>query len=1034
MKKNYVDTNDLGETLTSDLTSLSWIENSPICTKILDPDFKLKYMSRSGVEKLKIDNISAFYGQPYPLSFYSESFKTPIKKCLEEVKKTGEAITHEAAILDNDGHELWFESTIIPINNTQGILDYYLVVSVDTTERKNAEQEIIKSRSFNDSLLKTSPDIIYVYDLIEHKNVYSNNRNLKVLGYTLQDIHDFGDRFLSKIMHPDDFKRYKSDILNQYKNVKDDDIVEFIFRAQHKSGEWKWLHSRESLFKRDKEGNVKHIIGVARDITTLKVAEDALKKTQEQFQSTFDLSPSIIARVDLQKGYFTDANKAVTRILGYTIEEFTSKPFVEFIHPDDQPKSTDAASEKLKGNTIPSFENRYRCKDGSFKWISWQGTEMNSKGVITAIGSDITHQKEQSLINSLIANIEKAILGKVDINEISWIIINQIATYLNTKDCVFYLLDKDNQRLEQIAAYGAKLDENSQIKNKIYIPLGMGVVGNVATTGIGEIINDTSVDNRYIVDDKRRFSEITVPLIFEEKIIGIIDSEHENKNYFTNENLKTLESIASSVSIQLKSALNFRERKRTEEKNEKLLLGLKESEEFLNLTGEIAKVGGWELNLINETLKWSRETKRIHEVSENYTPNLKTAIEFYHPDDRRDIQVLVNDSINKGLPYSYQGRIITAKGKVRHIKTIGQPVFEDGKCVRLYGAFQDITEQHKKDEELEKYRQQLESENIYLKKEIGLSFNFEDMIYSSAAMSDVLTAVEQVSPTDANVLVLGETGTGKELIAKAIHNTSKRKNNSLIKVNCGAIPAELIESELFGHVKGSFTGAVNNRIGKFELAHGGTLFLDEIGELPMALQPKLLRALQEGEIEPIGSSKVKNVDVRIIAATNKDLQVEINNKRFREDLYFRLNVFPIHVPALRDRIEDISVLTDYFVNKYSKKHGKTIKYIPEGSMNKMQQYNWPGNVRELENLIERAVIISSDDILVVQGFETSSTTKTNIKDQGITLDQVQRDHILKTLIATKWKIDGDKGAAKLLAIKPSTLRDRMKKLGIKRPK
>lgn len=1035
LKKFEIDINSSdSSTLPTEIKSLTWLENSPVCTKILDRDFNLKYMSKSGVEMLKIKDIESQYGKPYPLNFYADSFKIPIKKCLDEVRKSNEPLTQEAAILDADGNELWFETTIIPINDEHGNIDYFMAVSVDITARKNTEQKILRSQSFNESLLKTSPDIIYVYDLEERKNVYNNNGNLNVLGYTMQEIDDFGNELISRIMHPEDFETYKNKSLPKYKYVKDGEIIESIYRIKHKNSEWRWLHSRESVFKRSDNGEVKQVIGIASDITTQKKVEEKLRKTQERLQKTFDLSPSIIALVDLEKGYFLEANAAVTRMLGHTIEEFTSRPFLDFIHPDEKERTSKAASKKIQGNTISAYVNRYRCKDGNYKWISWEGTQMNSNGIVTAIGTDITQQKEQLLFLELINDIEKSILGKVDIHEISWVIINRIAEYLKSDDCVIYLVDTEKNVLEQIAAYGNKVNGESKIENKISIPVGMGIVGNVAKSGIGEIINDTTKDDRYIVDDKRRLSEITVPLIYEGNVIGIIDSEHSEKNHFTNEHLKTLESIASSVSIQLKSALNFSERKKTEEKNEKLLAELKEREEFLNLTGEIAKVGGWELDLIDQTVKWSRETKRIHEVSDSYEPGLERAIKFYHPEDQNLVKALVEKAIENGEAFNYESRIITAKGKLKHVKAIGQPVFEDGVCVRLYGAFQDISEQHKKDEELEKYRKELENENVHLRKEISLSFNFEDMVYASDQISHVLTSVEQVSATDANVLILGETGTGKELIAKAIHKTSSRKNNSLIRVNCGAIPSELIESELFGHVKGSFTGAISNRIGKFELADGGTLFLDEIGELPMALQPKLLRALQEGEIEPIGSSRVKKLDVRIIAATNKDLVKEIERKRFREDLYFRLNVFPIKIPPLRERIDDIPVLTDHFVNKYSKRHGKDIKYIADGTMQKMMQYNWPGNVRELENLIERAVIISTDDILFLEGFASSSKEKTTILNQRITLAQAQKDHILKTLIASNWKIDGKGGAAEVLDIKPSTLRDRMKKLGISRPK
>jgi len=282
---------------------------------------------------------------------------------------------------------------------------------------------------------------------------------------------------------------------------------------------------------------------------------------------------------------------------------------------------------------------------------------------------------------------------------------------------------------------------------------------------------------------------------------------------------------------------------------------------------------------------------------------------------------------------------------------------------------------------------------------------------------------------------LGESGTGKELLARAIHNTSLRSKKPLIKVNCSAIPRELLESELFGHKKGSFTGAFSDKIGKFELAHGGTLFLDEIGELPIDMQPKILRFLQEGEIEVVGGNESKTLDVRVIAATNRNLLEEIKKKQFREDLYFRLHVFPINVPALRDRKDDIPLLVEHFVDKFNKAYEKHIKFISDDAMSKLKAYNWPGNIRELENLIERALILSTSDTLVVPGFETSNQkTKKRIADKDVSLDSVMRNHILQVLEECNWKISGEKSASDVLGLKPSTLRDKMAKLGIQKSK
>ena len=335
--------------------------------------------------------------------------------------------------------------------------------------------------------------------------------------------------------------------------------------------------------------------------------------------------------------------------------------------------------------------------------------------------------------------------------------------------------------------------------------------------------------------------------------------------------------------------------------------------------------------------------------------------------------------------------------------------------------------------ELHRLRNQLEQENVYLRNELDLVFNYEEMIYGSNEFSNVLTEVEKVAPTNATVLLLGESGTGKELLARAIHNTSLRNNKPLIKVNCSAIPRELIESELFGHKKGSFTGAISDKIGKFELADKGTLFLDEIGELPLDMQPKILRFLQEGEIEVVGGTTgLKKLDVRVIAATNRNLKDAIEKKEFREDLYFRLNVFPIEVPPLRGRKDDIPLLIEHFVDKFNKAYGKSIKYITDDAMSQLKAYKWPGNIRELENLIERASILSNTDTLAIPGFESSIQKAKPINNKNLSLDAVQRNHIIQVLEQCKWKISGPHGAAVVLNLKASTLRDRMTKLNIKK--
>jgi formate hydrogenlyase transcriptional activator len=338
--------------------------------------------------------------------------------------------------------------------------------------------------------------------------------------------------------------------------------------------------------------------------------------------------------------------------------------------------------------------------------------------------------------------------------------------------------------------------------------------------------------------------------------------------------------------------------------------------------------------------------------------------------------------------------------------------------------------------EVETLKNQLQAENTYLREEIKLTKNFDEIITQSKPFQKVLKLVEQVAPTNTTVLILGESGTGKELLARAVHQLSGRKNRPLVKINCAALPATLIESELFGHEKGSFTGATGQKTGRFELADGGSIFLDEIGEMPIELQPKLLRVLQEGEFERVGGTKTLRVNVRVIAATNRDLEREIDEGRFREDLYYRLNVFPVMSLPLRERREDIPLLVRHFCDKHGPDMGRRIEQIPADVIDTLRAYHWPGNIRELENVVERALITSSGRILEL-GNWTARKPATNAKKgpaQLMTMEECERQHITAILEMTHWKVSGENGAARILDMIPTTLDSRMKKLGIARPK
>lgn len=378
---------------------------------------------------------------------------------------------------------------------------------------------------------------------------------------------------------------------------------------------------------------------------------------------------------------------------------------------------------------------------------------------------------------------------------------------------------------------------------------------------------------------------------------------------------------------------------------------------------------------------------------------------------------------------------ISVEGSFNYVISVGtvstERAWEEKVVERLQlvgEIFVSALERRKGVEKINSLLDQLQTENIFLQEEIRANYSFDKIIGKSKSLKYVLHQVGQIAPTTSPVIIMGETGTGKELIANAIHTASNRKDRPLVRVNCATLPSNLIESELFGHEKGAFTGAHQKCIGRFEFANKSTIFLDEIGEMPLELQSKLLRVLENGEFERLGNPKTYKVDVRVIVASNRDLEMEVRENRFREDLFYRLNVFPISLPALRERKEDIPLLVRSIIEKISKEMGKRFSKISKHTIKKLQDYSWPGNIRELENIIERAIISSTEPILKIE-----LPPQLNIKNnENCSLEIVEREHILKVLNNTHWKIKGPNGAAEILKLNPSTLRDRMAKLGIKR--
>jgi PAS domain S-box-containing protein len=482
-------------------------------------------------------------------------------------------------------------------------------------------------------------------------------------------------------------------------------------------------------------------------------------------------------------------------------------------------------------------------------------------------------------------------------------------------------------------------------------------------------------------------------------------------------------------------ATDIDERKKAEEE-------LRRSKAYLTEAQRLSRTGSFGCRLSTGEMFWSEETFRIYGYDRSTQPAVERVLQRVHPEDRALVQERIDRANRDAKDCDVECRLLLPDDSVKHVRIVVHASKNESGIIEFIGAVMDVTAQRQARAELEKafeeikrLKDRLHDENVVLREQIDQAFMFEEIVGSSPALKTVLSSIVKVAPTDSTVLITGETGTGKELIARAIHKGSQRAAQAFISVNCAAIPSSLIASELFGHEKGAFTGALQRRQGRFELAHSGTIFLDEIGELPAETQIALLRVLQERQFERVGGSRVIPTDVRIIAATNRDLSAAIAAGAFRADLFYRLNVFPIHVPPLRNRKEDIPMLVEYFVKRYAEKARRQISRIDNNTLKLCQTYHWPGNIRELQNIVERSAILCTGDTFWIDQAWLSSQNTPRAESSGPltqTLQSYEKELIEAALVESKGKVAGPNGAAAKLGIPRSTLDLKIKQLNIKK--
>jgi len=783
-------------------------------------------------------------------------------------------------------------------------------------------------------------------------------------------------------------------------------------------------------------------------------------------------------------GYFLRLNPPWEKVLGYSRQELMAKRFLDFVHPDDLMKTQEAVSALSSQRKVISFENRYQCRDGTYRWLDW--TASPAGNLIYASARDVTEHKlaeevrqERLRFERLLSDLSARFLNlspeRVDL-EINRALKEILEFFdVDRAGLVRTLPGRSAYRITH-AAYG---EEVAPIPAGAVIPISRNPWAYEKLMLKHEVVAFSRLDDlppEANVDKQTWFgwgirSNVNIPILIGEPIDHIIAINSVKSERVWPEQLFPRLQLVGEIFVNAlerkRSRLEIEERLRferlisdlsagfvnlpLEEVDSEINRGLRSITEFFNVDRCTIGLFSEDKTLLARVFEYlspgaepapesiSKEQMPWYlEQLIQGNPVVMNRIEDLPPGAEKERRVCMLKSMKSilSVPMASRGKTL---GSCVLVATRAERVWPEG----LVQRFRLVTEvfvnalQRKQMEEqlcenlreIEDLKQRLEQENVCLQEEVKLLAEYSEIVGESRAIKNILTQAGQVAPTDSTVLVLGETGTGKALLARAIHRMSSRKDRPLITVNCASLPPTLIESELFGREKGAYTGALTRMVGRFEVADGSTLFLDEIGELPLELQSKLLRVLEEGNFERLGSTKTVHVNVRIIAATNRDIARDVEEGKFRRDLYYRLNVFPISIPPLRERPEDIPLLVWAFIKEFEKKVGKRIDSIPRKSMEALQQVSWPGNVRELRNVIEHGMIVSNGRTLAVSVPKplSSETPQTSI------LENIERSHLLNVLKKTNWRIAGKGGAAEVLGLKRTTLQSLMKRLNIKRP-
>ncbi len=761
----------------------------------------------------------------------------------------------------------------------------------------------------------------------------------------------------------------------------------------------------------DEAGKPRGVVGASIDLTELKQAETALRESELRFRAVYERSPVGIALVDSRTGRFLQVNPKFCEIAGRREEELLRTDVASITHPDDIGSGNEylhqLAEERLANYEM---EKRYLRPDGSVRWVRIAVVPMWGKGEKRrwhmALVQDVTERRQAEEAVATLVQEVRADSSENFFTSMAY----QLAKCLEANyTLIGELIEGEEDKVKTIAVCNQGAIADNFTYDLAHTPCEGVLEGSTCSYVSG--VSETFPKDLLLKQMKVEGYAGTALRDSQGRAIGIMVAAYTRPLA----NAKFAEAILQLFSTRTAAEI---ERKRTEE-------ALRQSEERFRVALKNSPIAVFNQDR-HLRYTWMYNSQLPFSDGEKLG---KTPGEIFDPEEAARIMDVRRRVLETGVGARHEVQI-TRGGRKQYFDTTIEPVFDSaGAVIGLTGASTDVTALREASEALREAKKKLTEEKLYLEQEIDTELGFGEIIGQSKALQAVMQHVGKVAASDATVLLLGETGTGKELVARAIHRLSQRADHGFIKLNCAAIPSGLLESELFGNEKGAFTGAVTRKIGRIELADKGTLFLDEIGEISLALQPKLLRVLQDQEFERLGGTQTLKVDFRLIAATNRDLADSVRESEFRSDLYYRLNVFPIRVPPLRERREDIRLLVEHFVQKCARRMNKSITSIPKKAIDAMIEWDWPGNVRELENFIERSVILTQGSVLVAPLSELKPMTMEE-KRADETLEAAEREHILRALRESHGQIGGPRGAAQRLGLKRTTLQSKLKSLGI----